>query len=130
MSGARGAIETADKAFMEAINRGDAAEGALIYTTDARVLPPNVEMLYGRQAAEEFWQAAINMGVGDVVLEIVEVVEQGDIASEIGQYTLTVQLPDGGAINDSGKYVVVWKQEEGTWKIDIDIWNSSLPAAG
>ena len=55
MSDARAAIEAAVKAFMEAINRGDAAEAALIYRADARVLPPNIEMLQGRQAAQEFW---------------------------------------------------------------------------
>ena len=130
MSDVRAAIEAADKAFMEAINRGDVAEAALIYTADARVLPPNVEILHGRQAALEFWQGAINMGVKEVVLEIVEVVEGGEMASEIGKYTLTIQPPAGEAITDRGKYLVVWKQEEGTWKIDIDIWNSSLPPAG
>nr|HET6901451.1 hypothetical protein [Ktedonobacteraceae bacterium] len=23
-----------------------------------------------------------------------------------------------------GKYVVVWKQEGGDWRLDVDIWNS------
>ena len=70
------------------------------------------------------------MGIKEVVLEIVEVVERGDMASEIGKYTLTIQPPGGETVTDRGKYLVVWKQEEGAWKIDIDIWNSSLPAAG
>ena len=29
---------------------------------------------------------------------------------------------------DKGKYVVVWKQENGEWKLFRDIFNSDLPA--
>jgi ketosteroid isomerase-like protein len=29
---------------------------------------------------------------------------------------------------DRGKYIVVWKDEGGKWKLHRDIWNSSLPA--
>jgi hypothetical protein len=29
---------------------------------------------------------------------------------------------------DQGKYVVSWKKEEGVWKLDRDIWNTSSPA--
>ena len=32
---------------------------------------------------------------------------------------------------DSGKYVVVWKkQDDGNWRLHVDIWNSDLPAPG
>jgi ketosteroid isomerase-like protein len=33
---------------------------------------------------------------------------------------------DGGAVMDSGKFIVIWKQEGGRWKLHQDIWNSSL----
>ena len=29
---------------------------------------------------------------------------------------------------DQGKYVVIFKQVEGRWKLHRDIWNTSLPA--
>ena len=31
---------------------------------------------------------------------------------------------------DSGKFIVIWKQEGGQWKLHRDIWNSSMPPAG
>ncbi len=34
---------------------------------------------------------------------------------------------EGEAISDSGKFVTIWKRENGSWKVDVDIFNSSLP---
>jgi hypothetical protein len=30
-------------------------------------------------------------------------------------------------VADSGKYVVRWVEENGTWRMAQDIWNSDLP---
>jgi hypothetical protein len=30
---------------------------------------------------------------------------------------------------ERGKYLNVWKQEDGTWKMHANIWNTSPPAA-
>jgi hypothetical protein len=36
--------------------------------------------------------------------------------------------PEGGAaFTDKGKYLMIWKLEDGSWKWDSDAWNSSLP---
>jgi len=47
--------------------------------------------------------------------------------SQITKYTLTIQPEEGDAISDNGKYVEIWKRENGSWKMDVDIWNSSVP---
>lgn len=28
-----------------------------------------------------------------------------------------------------GKYIVVWKDDGGTWKLHLDIWNTNTPLA-
>jgi hypothetical protein len=28
---------------------------------------------------------------------------------------------------DTGKYIVVWKRQDGVWKLHADIWNSDAP---
>ena len=33
-----------------------------------------------------------------------------------------------GQIADHGKFVVIWRNEGGTWKLFQDIWNSSVAA--
>jgi ketosteroid isomerase-like protein len=62
-----------------------------------------------------------------VKLETVEVAGDGNTAYEVGQFTLQGAE---GQVFDAGKYVVIWKQEAGQWKIHRDIWNSSRPASG
>ena len=119
----RQGIDAANRRFEEAFNRGDiagAAEG--VYTHDARILPPEAEMVRGRENIVQFWQgAAQQMGITRVELRTVELESQGDTAYEIGRATLTVG--DGQQV--AVKYVVIWKQEGGTWRWHIDIWNTS-----
>jgi len=55
-----------------------------------------------------------------------EVEDHGDTAIEVGKYTLK---GEEGQVLDTGKYTVIWKQEEGQWKLHRDIFNSSVPAA-
>lgn len=130
MGNIRAEIEAADKDFVAALGRGDAAGIARLYTAGARLLPPNTEMMKGRQAIQSFWQSGIDMGIKAATLEAVEVEARDDMAYEIGKYTLTIQTPDGQTIRDTGKYLVVWKCQDGSWKLDVDMWNTSVPATG
>lgn len=130
MSTVREAIEAADKEFMAAFNRGDAAGVAALYTADARILPPDLDIMQGRKAIQGFWQGAMDIGCKSCTLTIAELHETEDTVIEVGNYTLDIEPAEGESMTDQGKYLIVWKQEDGAWKLDIDIWNSSLPAAG
>ncbi|MFQ5946580.1 MAG: YybH family protein [Anaerolineae bacterium] len=124
----RQAIEAASTEFAEAFNRGDAAAVAALYTEDAKVLPPNSEMVDGKQAIQEFWSGAMEMGIRDFALKTVDVGFNDDLAYEMGTYTLNIQPEGGQATTDTGKYVVVWtRQGDGSWKLAVDIWNSNAP---
>jgi uncharacterized protein (TIGR02246 family) len=125
---ARTAIEANSKQFTEAFNKGDAAAVANMYTMDARVLPPNGEMAEGRPNIQKFWQGAMSTGLKMVSLETVHVETQGNVAVEIGRYTSTA--PGAGTTTtDKGKYVVEWKREGESWKLAVDIFNTSIPTA-
>jgi uncharacterized protein (TIGR02246 family) len=123
----RAAIAASIERFIAAFNRGDAAGAAAVYTADAQVLPPNSDVITGQQAIQAFWQMAMDMGVKAVKLATVEVAGDGNTAYEVGQFTL--QGAEGQVL-DAGKYVVIWRQEAGQWKLHRDIWNSSRPASG
>jgi len=123
----RKAIEEGDLKFGEACRRGDAAALAELYTSDAKLLPPNSDTIQGKDGIKEFWGGAIQMGVKDAVLTSVDVILMGDYACEIGKYILTIEPQGHPAFQDNGKYLVIWKQEGGIWKLHIDIWNTSLP---
>ena len=123
----RTTIEANTRHFIEAFNRGDAAAVANMYTVDARVLPPNAEMVEGRANIQKFWQGAITAGFKMVSLDAINVETQGNIAVEVGTYTITVPGAGGVTTTDKGKYVVVWKREGRSWKLATDVYNTNMP---
>jgi uncharacterized protein (TIGR02246 family) len=125
-TGIRKAIAAANEGFMAAFNGGNAAGVAALYTEDGQLLPPNADVMAGKEAIQAFWQGAMDMGIASAQLEIVEVDGHGDTAVEVSRYTL---CGAGGQVLDQGKYIVVWKRENGQWKLHRDIFNSSVPAS-
>ena len=117
------AIAAANKKFMVNFSQGDAAGLAAMYTDSGQVLPPNSDTLAGKAAIQSFWQALMDMGSKTAKLEIIEVEGHDDTAIEVSTYTLE---DVGGHVLDQGKYMVIWKQEKGQWKLHRDIFNSSL----
>jgi uncharacterized protein (TIGR02246 family) len=128
MGDIRAKIDAANKAFLDAFNRGDIAAAMGVYTEDATILPPNADMMKGKAAITAFWQGARDMGVKEAKLETVELTPMGDeTACEIGKYVLKIHPEEGEAFTDHGKYMMIWKLVDGSWKWDSDAWNSSLP---
>jgi uncharacterized protein (TIGR02246 family) len=129
MENIREAIASAVRNFSEAFDRGDAGAVAAWYSKDATLMPPDSPMLKGTDAIRDFWQGAMNMGVKGAQLETLEVEEREDIAYELGRFELTLGSPGGEAVKMRGKYVVVWKKDDGGgWKMHVDIWNGDSPA--
>jgi uncharacterized protein (TIGR02246 family) len=115
------AIAATNQQFSQAFSGGD-LETAVdrTYTRDARVLPPGGDEIRGRDAIRAFWPAAAaQLGVTRVQLETTELRPAGQGICEIGRGVLTT----AGGMEQVVKYVVLWKQEDGDWRIDVDIWN-------
>ena len=125
----RKSIESNNKRFVDVFNKGDAAAVAAMYTSNARLLPPNSPMIGGRQGIQEFWQSLITAGVKAVRLETDQVEACGNTAYEVGKYTLTIPSLRGGTLTDEGKYVVIWKRQGKQWKLAADTFNTSMPMA-
>lgn len=105
------------------LDRGDAEGMADLYTHDGQLLPPGSDIVTGRENVAEFWQGVFDMGVENVELDPVEVEDHGNTGIEVGRFTLG---DTEGETLDQGKYLVIWKQEDGEWKVHRDIWNSSI----
>jgi uncharacterized protein (TIGR02246 family) len=126
----RAAVEAMNAKCRDALRLGKPAELAAFYAEDAYLLPPNGELIQGRQGIEAFWNKALDMGVKDLVLTTVDVIVRADTIAEVGTYVSKVWPEGKGGSEDKGKYVVVWKRKvDGSLVILADIWNSSLPAA-
>lgn len=111
--------------FGEEIRRGDSVALASHYASDAVVMPPNSEVVKGNNIVG-LWGGALRMGVKDFKLTITDITGARDLYVETGNYEMF------GADNkslDKGKYVAVWKNDNGAWKMYRDIWNSNMAAA-
>lgn len=121
------AIKAAYEVFMAAFSRGDSAALADLYTEKGQLLPTGSDVVTGKEAIQNFWQGAMDMGIKSAKLEMIELEELGDTTIEQGKYTLR---GGSGNVLDRGKYIVIWKQQAGQWKLHRDIWNSSLSPQG
>jgi len=115
-------IKANNKALGKAVAAGDAAGLARMYTRKAVLMPPNSKAAKGHKAIAAFWQGAMNAGVKGAVLRSTSVEVLGTTAVEAGVATLK---GDKGVVLDQCKYVVVWKKEDGAWKLHFDIFNSN-----
>ena len=118
-------IMAANQKFMDAFAKG-ATTMSTLYTADAKIFPPSSEPIQGTTAIGTFWKGAYDSGVKRAKLETVEAEQNGAQVTEVGRYTL---YGANDAQLDTGKYIVVWKQEKGEWKLHRDIWNTSAPAS-
>ena len=117
--------------WTQLIKAKDAAAIAGLYAEDGAVMPPNAPIGKGRAAIQQTWASLVATPGFDlaIVPEQIVVSSSGDMALDRGTYKLAM-APDGKAITDTGKYVVVWRKVDGQWKAAADIFNSDLPAGG
>ena len=115
--------ETADKAMQLYNETGDVSEYANLYYSDnAVVLASNTDPIEGKEAIVEFLGMFPDM---DMEFKIVELYGAEDMAYVYGWYNLDFGEDMPG---DKGKYIEIWRrQEDGSWRITHDIFNTNLP---
>ena len=126
---AKAGIQKANQEFVAAVNaRSGQRLVESFYTEDAIVLPPGQGAISGKAQIQAFFDGMIQAGAGNISLVTDRVERNGDLAVELGHYTMTIKPPQGPAIPDRGKYIVVFRlQPGGSWKAQMDIFNSSIP---
>lgn len=109
--------------FLSKFNQGDIATASQVFTLDVRSFPSSLPQVDGQAALTEFW-AGLNtrLGVTNVQLTTIVLEDHGDTVFEEGHFVLSSRQ----GVLDSGKYLVVWKQQpDGVWKWHRDFWNSN-----
>jgi ketosteroid isomerase-like protein len=89
-------------------------------------MAPHYDPAYGPKAVERLLRQFGESGYEDLRLETVRVDSSGDMAVEIGRYTVAIRQPDGTIVADRGKYVKAWRRL-GAWLIVADCWSTNLP---
>jgi uncharacterized protein (TIGR02246 family) len=123
----RKAIDKVLTRWVEGLRRGDVAAVNVLYTEDAIQLPPDREMIRGREKIKEFHGEGVQMGFEDAVMTGRELSVSGDIACEIGNYTEKFHPRGKEPFEVKGKYLVIYKHTADGWKIHREIWNILPP---
>jgi ketosteroid isomerase-like protein len=94
------------------------------YCKEAAVYSPNVPAVLGIDSIINFFYGSGNNGEAVIELPPNNIYGNADLVVEDGTYN----FPDGkGGSVDKGKFIALWKQEDGKWKLYREIWNTDLP---
>lgn len=125
-------IRELGEARMTAIETGNVDGYLDAYADDAVWMPPAAEEIMGKAAARQIMQGALDEITIDEETTVDEqVVLSPDWVLDRGTYALTRTPKDGGESEEAvGTFLTIWhRQDDGSWKIAYDIWNSDRPMA-
>ncbi|MEP0986507.1 nuclear transport factor 2 family protein [Ekhidna sp.] len=116
-------IKSQANQFSTYLMNGERDKVVAMYTKDAKIFPSDRDILEGEELAnywnppgERSWKTTKHRFMA------VEIKIMGDEAYDYGYYEGT--STNGEQTSDwKGKYVVIWRKEDGVWKIYLDIWN-------
>jgi len=120
---AKAGINEANQKFMAGVSSGDSVGVAALYHSQGSISPSNSDAVSGADKISSFFGGASRAGFA-VKLQTSDVWGNADVVVEEGTFELTDK--NGGHL-DHGKYIVLWKEENGQWKLYRDIWNSNMP---
>ncbi|HEY1114212.1 MAG TPA: nuclear transport factor 2 family protein [Chitinophagaceae bacterium] len=124
LDAARQEIATNNQLWGQSFVKGDSASFIGLYHPEARIYPPNMAMLHSRTDLGRMLAGVPGSGIQSANLMTTDIISSGDLVIETGTY----EMRDATKTVDRGKYMVVWKQDNGRWRIYRDIWNSDMPA--
>ena len=114
--------------FSMNFNTGNYDQVGALFSSDAVFMAPHHEPAVGPKGIERKLREFGEAGYQDLRLETTRVDHSGDMAMEIGRYSVSIFSENGSSVTDRGKYLKVWRRL-GAWRIMADCWSSNLPAA-
>lgn len=124
LAGAKTAIEARNAEFSSFVGKSDSVGLAEMYTSDGKLMGPNMPAVAGRNAIQSAFNGMFSGGPLGLKLTTIEI--WGN-ESSIAEETVFIMTDKDGKEIDKGKALVVWKMEDGKWKLHRDLWNSDMP---
>jgi uncharacterized protein (TIGR02246 family) len=117
------AIRAIDAAWAKDVATNDAEKSSAYYTDNATVMVPGQMASEGKDRITKQLMGMMSLPGFALTFEpeTVVVARSGDMAYELGSYSMTLNDKNGTPQTSKAKYVVVWsKAADGTWKSVID----------
>ena len=110
--------------FSAYLMEGERDKVVVMYTADAKIFPDNLGILEGEELAN-YWNPPNSTSSWKTTYHRVTPVEIKVMVNEAYDYGYYEGTSSNGDQTSDwrGKYVIIWRKEEGIWKIYLDIWN-------
>lgn len=118
-------IAEQNERFTRAHVTGDVALIDSMFTSDAKAYPPGAAAVSGLPAMHDFTVEYIKAGVTEFREETTDFYGNAEYVVDAGTYFVTYGTPP---VTERGKYLNVWTQVDGSWKIKSNMWNTDAPA--
>jgi uncharacterized protein (TIGR02246 family) len=112
--------------YCMAFNTGNYDQAANLFAPDGFFMPSERETIQGPNAVERVLREYGNLGYQDLRLDTTRVEFSGDMAIEVGRYSVSIRLENGTTSSDRGKFVHGWRRL-GAWHMIAACWSSNLP---
>ena len=119
-------IREIDQDFCTAFNTGNYDQCVALYAPEGCFMAPHHELVQGKAAIERALRKFGEYGYENLRLEPIRVESSGDMAIEMGRYTVSIRQANGTTVMDRGKYLNAWRRF-GAWLKVADCWSSDLP---
>jgi ketosteroid isomerase-like protein len=124
------AIRKADQDWLRVFAAKDLKQSVDFVLADGSVLAPNAPIANGPEAIGKLFAGFFSLP--ELKIEWtptkVDVARSGELGYSTGNYRMSFKDPTGKTVEDHGKYVTLWKQQGGKWKVAYDIFNTDLAA--
>lgn len=112
-----------NKTWELAFNAGDTDALAKLYSEDAIVVPPSLEILNAPGKIKDYWANQILSGTNNFRVQTINLRVQGDVVYQTAVWIATV-TSNGVATDLDGEMTnVIARQTDGSWKIQLQSWN-------
>jgi uncharacterized protein (TIGR02246 family) len=120
------AIRGLTQDFATAFNTGNYDQAAALFAADGCLMSPQHETVQGPRQIELMLRGYGEAGHQNLRMETIRVDHTGDMAVEIGRYSVAIRQANGTMIADRGKFLQVWRRL-GAWLMIANCWSSDLP---
>ena len=115
--------------YEDLVNQGDIDGLMALYTDDVIRLAPDQPLTRGTDSIRsEFLEFSSQYNHGGVDVSVEDIIVSGHLAFVRTSYTESWSPKTGGEENSvTGKWVVIYKKQDGEWKLYTEIWNLDAP---
>ena len=120
---ARAAVINVENELVRLINKASWDSVAAIYAPDATILAPGSPPVTGQKAIASFWHTVSIRGMHTMELQLIDLEQSGDKLIARGKYVMNNTQDE---IIDIGKFIAIYKKEKNTWRLQTDMFNTSM----